>query len=57
MYVTTAFGASPFLMPSIMNWSALTFSGELNVDFLPSSEMTEPPAANAISRKSQVRPS
>ena len=57
MYVVTAFGAAPFLMPSTMNCSALRFSGESNSAFLPSSESTLPPAANAISRKSQVRPS
>src|SRR3954451_10496662 len=57
MYVVTAFGAEPFLMPSIMNCSALTFWGELMSDFVPSSERTLPPAANATSRKSQVRPS
>ena len=57
MYVVTAFGAAPSLMPSIMNWSALRFSGESNSAFLPSSDSTLPPAAKAISRKSQVRPS
>ena len=57
MYVVTAFGAAPFLMPSTMNWSAFSFSAELNSAFVPSSESTVPPAANASSRKSQVRPS
>src|SRR5829696_8236722 len=57
MYVVTAFGGAPDLMPSTMNWSALTFSGELISDFEPSSLSTLPPAAKASSRKSTVRPS
>src|SRR4029079_19582225 len=55
--VVTAFGAAPSLMPSTMNCRALRFSGELIVDFEPSSERTLPPAANASSRKLTVRPS
>ena len=57
MYVVTAFGAAPFLMPSTMNSSALRFSGESISAFLPSSESTLPPAAKASSRKFTVRPS
>ena len=57
MYVVTPLAATPSLTPSTMNCSALTFSGESITASLPSSESTSPPAANAISRKSHVRPS
>ena len=44
LYVVTAFGASPFLMPSTMNFSTSLTSCESTVASLPSSENTLPPA-------------
>ena len=57
MYVETAFGAAPPLTASAMSFVAATFWDESIVAFEPSAERTEPPAANASSGQSQVRPS
>jgi len=56
MYVETARGAAPFLTASTMSFVAATFCGESIVAFVPSSARTDPPAANASSSQSHVRP-
>src|SRR4051812_5253423 len=57
MYVATPRGAAPCLTASAMSLVAATFCGESMVALLPSLESTEPPAANASSSQSHVRPS
>ena len=44
LYVVTAFGAAPFLMPSAMKVRTSLTSCESAVASLPSSEITLPPA-------------
>jgi hypothetical protein len=57
MYVATERGAAPCFTASASSFVACTFCGESIVAVLPSFESTDPPAANASSSQSHVRPS